>query len=135
MVNLLVGGVDPITERGAAVTDEPRGWSPRLYFLDYLGTLQSVNFGVHGHTANFLLAVMDRYWEPDMEEDAAKELMARCIAEIRTRFLVSQPKFVCKKLSGAGLEVVDDLPTIELPDVAGVEGAVGGGAAAPVPAA
>jgi 20S proteasome alpha/beta subunit len=48
-VNLLLGGFD---DTGAS-----------LYWMDYLGTLQKMNFGAHGHCSNFIVSVMDRYWK------------------------------------------------------------------------
>ncbi len=48
-VNVLLGGYD---DTGAS-----------LYWMDYLGTLQKMNYGAHGHCSNFIISTMDRYWK------------------------------------------------------------------------
>ncbi len=48
-MNVMLGGYD---DTGAT-----------LYWMDYLGTLQKVNFGAHGHCSTFLLSLMDRHWK------------------------------------------------------------------------
>ena len=48
-VNVLLGGYD---DTGAS-----------LHWMDYLGTLQKMNYGAHGHCSNFIISTMDRYWK------------------------------------------------------------------------
>ena len=40
-----------------------QGVGPSLYFMDYLSTMQKMNFGAHGYGANFCLSILDREWK------------------------------------------------------------------------
>ena len=40
-----------------------------LYWLDYMGSMQPVNFGIHGHAGNFVYSVCDNQWKPEMTEE------------------------------------------------------------------
>lgn len=90
--NLLLGGVD----------DEKAS----LYYLDYLGSSNKINYGCHGHVSSFVLSILDRDWKKDMEFDEAIQLVNKCIAEIQMRFLVQQPKFMIKVVDKEGVRVV-----------------------------
>jgi 20S proteasome alpha/beta subunit len=58
-VNLLVGGFDT---SAAAIneTNEDVGGEPKLYWIDYLGTLADVPFAAHGYGSYFALSLLDR---------------------------------------------------------------------------
>merc|ERR1719231_37513 len=58
--NVLLAGVDSA--------------GPALYYLDYLGSLQKVNFAAHGYCSYFALAIMDRYWKEGMTLQEGKEV-------------------------------------------------------------
>ncbi len=47
-VNLLLGGVDAS--------------GPSLYYMDYLASLNKMNYAVHGYAAYFLFSILDRYY-------------------------------------------------------------------------
>merc|ERR1711879_120733 len=76
--NVLLGGFDK--QAGAS-----------LYFLDYLSALQKVNFGCHGYASNFILSIFDREWKEGMTVEEARGVVDKCILELKTRFLISQP--------------------------------------------
>ena len=78
--------------------------SPELYYLDYLGTLQKLDHCAHGYGAYFISSVFDNYWKPDMNVEEGLSLVKKCIAEIQTRFLISQQKFVVKMISTKGVQ-------------------------------
>ena len=48
-MNLLLGGVD--------------GDVPSIYFIDYLGTLQKMNYASHGYGSYILLSLFARLWK------------------------------------------------------------------------
>lgn len=79
---------------------------PSLYFIDYLASLAKVDFGAQGYAANFVLSVFDREWTPDMTEQQALEVIKKCIHELHTRFLISQPVFVIKVVDENGTRTV-----------------------------
>lgn len=58
-VNLLVGGFDTSV---AAVEEgrEELGGAPKLYWIDYLGTMAEVPFAAHGYGSYFALSLLDR---------------------------------------------------------------------------
>ena len=53
-VNVIIGGYDKIDKRA------------KMYWMDYLGTLQQVNKGAHGYAGYFVNSVLDNNWTSDM---------------------------------------------------------------------
>ena len=78
-----------------------------MYFLDYLAAFAKVDFGAQGYAANFVLSVFDRDWKPDMTVDEGITLVKKCIFELHTRFLISQPKFFIKIVDKDGTRTLD----------------------------
>jgi 20S proteasome subunit beta 4 len=79
--------------------DEADGAS--MYYLDYLSTMHKVNKIAHGHGGNFLLGLMDNMWKPvrysqNLTLEEGKQLIQKCIEELKRRFLVAQPQFMVK---------------------------------------
>ena len=91
--NLLLGGYDK--ETGGS-----------LYFIDYLSSMQKVNFGAHGYGGYFSLSIMDKYYHDDLTLDEAKDIMKKCIAEIQKRLLLNSPAFIYKVITKDGIEVI-----------------------------
>merc|ERR1719342_362506 len=56
MVNLLIAGYDKNEGYG-------------LYFMDYLASMMSVPFAAHGYGAYFVLSLLDRWYNVDMNKD------------------------------------------------------------------
>jgi 20S proteasome subunit beta 4 len=65
-VNLLIGGWDKDTGAG-------------LYYLDYMGSMQKMNFGAHGYAGYFIFSTMDRHWRPKMSLEEVLGLARMCI--------------------------------------------------------
>jgi 20S proteasome subunit beta 4 len=80
-----------------------------LYHMDYMASLSKVNFGAHGYAANFILSVFDRDWKPDMTVEEGMEVVRRCIHELKTRFLISQPVFTIKIVDQSGTRKVGNV--------------------------
>lgn len=74
--------------------------------MDYMASLSKVNFGAHGYAASFILSVFDRDWKKGMNLQEGLEVVRRCIHELRTRFLISQPVFILKVVDENGTRVV-----------------------------
>ena len=105
--NLLLGGVDEKTNEVS------------LYWMDYFAAMSKVNYGCHGHAAHFLLSIFDREFpsphakpgskasiENDVKllsEEEGLELCRKCIKELHTRFMVSQPHFIIKIVDKNGI--------------------------------
>eukprot|EP01080_Neovahlkampfia_damariscottae_P001587 gene1587-12712_t len=92
-VNLLLGGYD-----------EETGGS--LYLIDYLSSMQKVNFGAHGYGGYFSLSIMDKYYHDDLTLDEAKDIMKKCISEIQKRLLLNSPAFIYKAITKDGIQEV-----------------------------
>lgn len=94
-VNVLLGG-----------WDEQTGGS--LYFIDYLASMQKVNFGAQGYASNFCLSIFDKEWKSNMTEEDARLVIDHCISELQERFLISQPNFMVKVVDKEGIRVVKE---------------------------
>lgn len=88
-VNLLLGGFDENT-------------GPSLFFLDYMGSLHPMPIAAHGHGANFVLSTLDHGYKPDMTLEEAQALMAKCLQELSTRYLLSTPEWTFKVVDKDG---------------------------------
>jgi len=93
-VDLLIGGFDQKKEEAS------------LYYLDYLASMQKVKFGAHGYGSNFTLSIMDRYWKQDLTLEDAKEILRRCITELKKRFLINMPVFKTKVVDKDGVRQI-----------------------------
>jgi len=93
-VNVLLGGYDETTT------------SASLYFLDYFGALQKVNYGCQGHAGSFCLSIMDRKHKEGLSEADAMDIINDCIKEIHVRFLIAQPNFIIKVIDKSGIRVI-----------------------------
>ena len=93
-VNCLIGGYDQIEKRA------------KLYWMDYLGTLQQVNKGAHGYAGYFVNSVLDNHFTQDMTLQQGLEACNKCILELRTRFIINQPNFVAKVVTKDGVQIM-----------------------------
>ena len=92
-MNLLLGGY------------EPREDAAKLYWMDYLGTLQQVTKGAHGYGAYFVNSVLDNNFKYGMSLEDGLKTVHLCIEELKTRFIISQPTFTVKIVTKGGTEV------------------------------
>jgi 20S proteasome alpha/beta subunit len=79
---------------------------PSLYYVDYLASLTKVGFGAHGYASNFILSTFDRDFKKGMPLEQGLEVIRKCINELHTRFLISQPNFVVKVVDKDGCREV-----------------------------
>eukprot|EP00594_Rhizosolenia_setigera_P019158 CAMPEP_0178978110 /NCGR_PEP_ID=MMETSP0789-20121207/24937_1 /TAXON_ID=3005 /ORGANISM="Rhizosolenia setigera, Strain CCMP 1694" /LENGTH=133 /DNA_ID=CAMNT_0020667733 /DNA_START=284 /DNA_END=685 /DNA_ORIENTATION=- len=93
-VNVLLGGYDVDSDESA------------LYWLDYMGTLQKVNYGAQGYASNFTLSIMDRDYQENLTEKEAVAIVEKCMNELNTRFLINQTNFIIKVVDKDGIKVV-----------------------------
>jgi len=93
--NVLLGGFDTKADEAS------------LYYIDYLASLNKVNFGCHGYASNFILSIMDREYKVGLSKAEGMAIMEKCVAELRLRFLVAYPCFKIKIVTMEGIEIVD----------------------------
>lgn len=72
-------------------------YKPSLFWLDEYGSLQSIEYGAHGHGSNFLLSILDQNYKPDLTRDEALGLMKECFQELRNRYVINSPEAPCIK--------------------------------------
>ncbi|TMW62164.1 hypothetical protein Poli38472_009657 [Pythium oligandrum] len=101
-VNLLIGAVDE-----EATPDSMNTFVPSLHWIDYLGSMVKVNFGIHGYGSNFCLSIFDREWKPDLSLDEAVKIMKMCHNELEQRFLVRNGQWIFKVVDANGIRVLD----------------------------
>ena len=70
--------------------------------MDYLGNFSKVKFGAHGYAGAFVSSVFDREYKENMTQDEGIEVIKKCIHELKSRFLISQPNFTVKIVSKDG---------------------------------
>lgn len=78
-----------------------------LYWLDYLGTSQSVPYGAHGYGATFLISILDRYYKPDMTPQEGVDLLQKCIDEVKRRVIISTPHFITRVITKDGVQLLE----------------------------
>ena len=94
MVNCLLGGYDTVEQQA------------KLYWIDYVGTLQQVTKGAHGYAGYFVNSVLDNNWRQGMSLDEGLDAVKKCILELKTRFIINQPNFVAKIVTKDGVQVM-----------------------------
>jgi 20S proteasome subunit beta 4 len=110
-VNLLLGGVDPITHK------------PSLYWLDYLASLAPVPYAAHGYAQYatptlfkrvletscwwlcryYCLSLLDKHHQPDIDLDRGMELLRLCADELKRRLPIDFKGMVVKAVTKDGI--------------------------------
>ena len=95
-VNVLLGGYDESKGEGS------------LYMMDYLGSLHKVKHGAQGYAQYFCSSIFDKEFDgvENCSEEQAVQIIEHCIKEIQTRFMLSQPNFIVKKVDKDGIAVL-----------------------------
>lgn len=73
MVNLLLGGMDPISQE------------PSLYWVDYLASLAPVPYAAHGYAQFYCLSILDKHHHPDINLEQGLKLLGMCTDELKRR--------------------------------------------------
>ncbi|ORX74260.1 proteasome beta 2 subunit [Linderina pennispora] len=94
-VNLLVAGYDKEKKEAA------------LYWIDYLAAMAKVPYGAHGYCSYFLYSVMDREYTEDITLEQALDIVKKCIAVIKTRFMIDLPDFTIKIIDQNGTREIE----------------------------
>jgi len=94
-VNLLVAGYDLSVHE------------PKLYWIDYLGTMAIVPFAAHGYGSYFALSLLDKYHDPEATLEEGLATLRRCIDEVSKRLVVTPGKFKVKVVDKSGVREVE----------------------------
>jgi len=92
--NALIGGID---DDGEA----------KMYWLDYLGTLERVTKGAHGYAGYFVSSVLDNAYKATITKDEGLAAIKQCIHELKAWFMIDQPSFTVKVITRDGVEVLE----------------------------
>ncbi|EFY87961.1 putative proteasome subunit beta type-2 [Metarhizium acridum CQMa 102] len=97
-VNLLMGGVNPITGK------------PHLYWLDYLASLAEVPYAAHGYAQYYCLSILDKHHHPDITLGQGIKLLTMCTDELKRRLPIDFKGMVVKAIKTDGIVdiVLDD---------------------------
>ena len=94
-VNLLLGGVDPITDK------------PSLYWLDYLASLAPLPYAAHGYAQYYCLSILDKHHHPDIDYEQGLKLMRMCTDELKRRLPIDFKGMLVKVITKDGIKEVD----------------------------
>ncbi|KAI9884296.1 MAG: pre-rRNA processing protein [Watsoniomyces obsoletus] len=100
-VNLLLGGVDPITDR------------PSMYWLDYLAALAPVPYAAHGYAQYYCLSILDKHHHPDISYEQGIKILRMCTDELKRRLPIDFKGVLVKVITKDGIREVeyeDDKP-------------------------
>ncbi|RHY86398.1 hypothetical protein DYB35_002444 [Aphanomyces astaci] len=103
-LNLLLGAFDVANPNAPATA--ATGGVPSLYWADYFGALNKVNYGAQGYGAHFCLSILDREWRENLTLAEAKVILTHCNNELSERFLVRSGKWIYKVIDKDGIHEV-----------------------------
>ncbi|KAI2824515.1 hypothetical protein CBS115989_472 [Aspergillus niger] len=93
-VNLLLGGVDPITQK------------PHLYWIDYLASLAPVPYAAHGYAQYYCLSTLDKHHHPDISLEEGMKLLEMCTDELKRRLPIDYKGVLVKIVTKDGVQEV-----------------------------
>ena len=90
-VNLLLGGVDPITHK------------PSLFWLDYLASLAPVPYAAHGYAQYYCLSILDKHHHPDITLHQGIKILELCTDELKRRMPIDFKGMTVKAVTKDGI--------------------------------
>ncbi|KAK7532229.1 nucleophile aminohydrolase [Phyllosticta citribraziliensis] len=94
-VNLLLGGLDPITDK------------PTLYWCDYLASLAPLPYAAHGYAQYYCLSILDKHHHPDISFDQGMKILRMCSDELKRRLPIDFKGLAVKVISKEGIQEVE----------------------------
>lgn len=96
-VNLLLGGVDPLTG------------VPSLYWLDYLASLAPLPYAAHGYAQYYCLSILDKHHHPDITYEQGLKILRMCTDELKRRLPIDFKGMLVKVVTKEGIKEVEYL--------------------------
>ncbi|KAF7845950.1 hypothetical protein BT93_L5833 [Corymbia citriodora subsp. variegata] len=93
-VNLLLGGVDPISKE------------PGLWWLDYLASSARVPYAAHGYAQYYCLSILDKHHHPSISEDRGLEILRMCTDELQRRLPIDFKGMTVKIVGQEGIREI-----------------------------
>ncbi|RMZ87770.1 hypothetical protein DV736_g4996, partial [Chaetothyriales sp. CBS 134916] len=94
-VNLLLGGVDPISKE------------PSLYWLDYLASSAKVPYAAHGYAQYYCLSILDKHHHPDISFEQGMKILRMCTDELQRRLPIDFKGMTVKVVKKDGIQDVE----------------------------
>jgi len=93
-VNLLLAGFD-------------KDVGPSLYFIDYLASIQKLDFAFQGYAGYFVSSILDRHYKKGLNLEDGLAVLRLCIEQLKTRFVLNSASFVIKIVDKNGTRILD----------------------------
>lgn len=93
-VNLLLGGIDPVTEK------------PHLYWVDYLASLAPLPYAAHGYAQYYCLSILDKHHHPDCSLEEGLALLTLCTDELKRRLPIDYKGMLVKVVTKDGMQEI-----------------------------
>ncbi|KAJ5963632.1 uncharacterized protein N7479_003508 [Penicillium vulpinum] len=93
-VNLLLGGIDPVTEK------------PHLFWIDYLASLAPLPYAAHGYAQYYCLSILDKHHHPDCTREEGLALLTLCTDELKRRLPIDYKGMLVKMVTKDGVEEI-----------------------------
>lgn len=94
-VNLLLGGVDPISRE------------PSLYWLDYLASSAKVPYAAHGYAQYYCLSILDKHHHPDINFEEGMKILRMCTDELQRRLPIDFKGMTVKVVKKDGIHDIE----------------------------
>ncbi|TID27819.1 putative proteasome subunit beta type-2 [Venturia nashicola] len=101
-VNLLLGGVDPITGK------------PSLYWCDYLAALAKLPYAAHGYAQYYCLSILDKHHHPDIDLEQGLKIFRMCTDELKRRLPIDFKGMYVKIITKDGIREHDFDDTVQV---------------------
>jgi 20S proteasome subunit beta 4 len=82
------------------------GEQPRLYWIDYMGSVIETSKACHGYAEYLTSSVMDALQTSELTEEEGLKIIEKCLNSMRDRFVISQSSFSIKVVRKDGIRVV-----------------------------
>ncbi|CAG8308293.1 unnamed protein product [Penicillium salamii] len=93
-VNLLLGGIDPVSEK------------PHLYWVDYLASLAPLPYAAHGYAQYYCLSILDKHHNPDISLEEGLKLLGLCTDELKRRLPIDYKGVLVKVITKDGVQEI-----------------------------
>jgi 20S proteasome subunit beta 4 len=94
-VNLLLGGVNPITHE------------PSLQWLDYLASLAPLPYAAHGYAQYYCLSILDKHHRPNINLEQGLKILEMCTDELKRRMPIDFKGVSVKVVTKDGIRDLD----------------------------
>lgn len=80
---------------------------PALYWLDYLASMNKMDFSAQGYCGYFALSLLDKYYKKGMSVEEGVDVIHKVIEELQTRFVINSPHFIIKIVDKNGTRTIE----------------------------